>query len=100
MQNRISALKNASQSRLGEESQQFAERINNLQIQIDRLDQKTGELRDEQMRQGEDPRPLIAEQVDNLLQHVEQNFAKKSALTASIDNLGEEIASDINSFEN
>ena len=52
------------------------------------------------MRQSEDPRPLIAEQVDNLMQHVEIKFVKKSALTASIDNLGEEIAGDINSFEN
>ena len=52
------------------------------------------------MRQGEDPRPLISEQVDNLMQHIDLKFAKKSALTASIDNLGEEIAGDINSFEN
>lgn len=52
------------------------------------------------MRQAEDPRPLITEQIDNLMQHIDRNFAKKSALTASIDNLGEEIAGDINSFEN
>ena len=32
--------------------------------------------------------------------HIDSKFATKSALTASIDNLGEEIASDINSFEN
>ena len=34
------------------------------------------------------------------MQHIDLKFATKSALTASIDNLGEEIASDINSFEN
>ena len=34
------------------------------------------------------------------MQHIDLKFAKKSALTASIDNLGEEIAGDINSFEN
>ena len=34
------------------------------------------------------------------MQHIDLKFAKKSALTASIDNLGEEIASDINGFEN
>ena len=33
------------------------------------------------------------------MQHIDSKFATKSALTASIDNLGEEIASDINSFE-
>ncbi len=51
------------------------------------------------MRQGIDPKPLINEQIDNLLQHIDLKFAKKSALTAGIDNLGEEIAGDINSFE-
>ena len=51
------------------------------------------------MRQNVDPKPLISEQIDNLLQHIDLKFAKKSALTASIDNLGEEIAGDINSFE-
>ena len=74
--------------------------MKNLQIQMDRLDQKVNELREEQMRQSIDPKPLIAEQIDNLVQHIELKFAKKSALTASVDNLGEEIASDINSFEN
>ena len=34
------------------------------------------------------------------MQHIDLKYAKKSALTASIDNLGEEIASDINTFEN
>ena len=33
------------------------------------------------------------------MQHIDLKFATKSALTASIDNLGEEIASDINAFE-
>ena len=33
------------------------------------------------------------------MQHIEQKFATKSALASSIDNLGEEIAADINSFE-
>jgi hypothetical protein len=33
------------------------------------------------------------------MQHIDMKFAKKSAITASIDNLGEEIAADINSFE-
>jgi len=51
------------------------------------------------MRQTIDPKPLILEQIDSLMQHIELKFARKSALTASIDNLGEEIASDINSFE-
>ncbi len=51
------------------------------------------------MRQSIDPKPLIAEQIDTLLQHIEEKFAKKSALTVGIDNLGEEIAADINSFE-
>ena len=56
-----SQLKNPSQARIdAEESQQmFIERINNLQIQIDRLDQRQNQLREEQMRQMEDPRPLI-----------------------------------------
>ncbi len=40
------------------------------------------------------------EHIDNLIQHIDLKYAKKSALTASVDNLGEEIASDINSFEN
>ena len=52
------------------------------------------------MRAKEDPKPLIAQQIDSLAQHIDLKFCKKSALTASIDNLGEEIASDINSFEN
>ena len=51
------------------------------------------------MRQSIDPKPLIVEQIENLLQHIEEKFAKKSALTVGIDNLGEEIAADINSFE-
>jgi len=51
------------------------------------------------MRQSIDPKPLIVEQIENLVQHIDMKFAKKSALTASIDNLGEEIAADINSFE-
>ena len=34
------------------------------------------------------------------MQHIDLKFATKSALNASIDNLGEEIASDINTFEN
>lgn len=33
------------------------------------------------------------------MQHIELKYAKKSALSTGIDNLGEEIASDINSFE-
>ena len=44
---RVSALKTASQARLNEENNLLADRINNLQIQIDRLDQRTNELRDE-----------------------------------------------------
>ena len=51
------------------------------------------------MRQSIDPKPLIVEQIENLLQHIEEKFAKKSALIVGIDNLGEEIAADINSFE-
>ena len=34
------------------------------------------------------------------MQHIDLKFAKKTALNTGIDNLGEEIASDINSFEN
>ena len=74
--------------------------MNNLQIQMDRLDCKLREIREEQMRQSIDPKPLITESIENLMQHIDLNYAKKSALTASIDNLGEEIASDINGFEN
>ena len=51
------------------------------------------------MRQNIDPKPLILEQIDSLVSHIEQKYAKKTALNAGIDNLGEEIASDINSFE-
>lgn len=75
------------------------DRLNHIQIQIDRLDCKTVELREAQMRQSIDPKPLITEALDNLMQHVDLKFAKKSALTSGIDNLGEEIAADINSFE-
>ena len=74
--------------------------MNNFQIQLDHLDSKMAELRDEQMRQNIDPMPLIMEQIENVIQQVENKYAKKSALTTSIDNLGEEIASDINGFEN
>ena len=35
--------------------------MNNLQIQMDRLDCKMREIREEQMRQSIDPKPLIAE---------------------------------------
>lgn len=31
--------------------------------------------------------------------HLEQNYAKKTALNTAVDNLGEEIAADINTFE-
>ena len=79
---------------------ELGDKISNLQIQMDRLDSKMVELRDEQMRQNIDPKPLIVEQIDSLMQHIDQKFAKKSALNTGIDNLGEEIASDINSFEN
>ena len=65
---------------------------------MDRLDCRVTELREEYLRVV-DSKPAISEQIENLLQHIESKFAKKSALTASIDNLGEEIASDINSFE-
>ena len=34
------------------------------------------------------------------MSHIDLNFAKKSAMNTGIDNLGEEIAGDINSFEN
>ena len=51
------------------------------------------------MRQNIDPKPLIVEQVESMMQHIELKYAKKSALNTGIDNLGEEIAGDINSFE-
>ena len=35
--------------------------VSNLRIQMDRLDSKMVELRDEQMRQSIDPKPLIVE---------------------------------------
>ena len=35
-----------------------------------------------------------------MIQHVDLKYAKKTALTSGIDNLGEEIAGDINGFEN
>ncbi len=41
--------------------------MNNLQIQMDRLDNKMIELRDEQMRQNIDPMPLIIEQIENVI---------------------------------
>lgn len=67
---------------------------------MDRLDSKVRELREEQMHHIANVKPQILEQIENLIQHIDTKFAKKSALTASIDNLGEEIASDINSMEN
>ena len=40
---------------------ELSDKIGNLQIQMDRLDSKMVELRDEQMRQNIDPKPLIVE---------------------------------------
>ena len=40
---------------------ELGDKISNLQIQMDRLDSKMVELRDEQMRQNIDPKPLIVE---------------------------------------
>lgn len=37
--------------------------------------------------------------MENIVSHIDLKFPTKGALTSSIDNLGEEIASDINSFE-
>ena len=51
------------------------------------------------MRAGVDPKPLIMEQIDNLLQHINDKYAPKTLLNQQIDNLGEEIAADINSME-
>lgn len=43
------------------------DRLNQFQIQIDRLDCKTAELREAQMRQSIDPKPLIRDAIDNLM---------------------------------
>jgi len=51
------------------------------------------------MKANIDPRPLISEAIDSLMSNVELKFASKSALNTAVDNLGEEIASDINSIE-
>ena len=39
------------------------------------------------------------EQIDNLVQHIDTKYAPKALLTQQVDNLGEEIAADINSLE-
>lgn len=70
-----------------------------MQIQIDRVDSKLVEIREDQMKANIDPRPLISEAIDSLMSNVELKFASKSALNTAVDNLGEEIASDINSIE-
>lgn len=75
------------------------EKIDHLQIQIDRVDSKMVEIREDQMKASIDPRPLISESIDSMMSNVELKFASKSALNTAIDNLGEEIASDINSIE-
>ena len=75
------------------------EKIDHLQIQIDRVDSKMVESREDQMKASIDPRPLISESIDSMMSNVELKFASKSALNTAIDNLGEEIASDINSIE-
>ena len=51
------------------------------------------------MKANIDPRPIISEQMDSLISNIELKFATKSALNTAVDNLGEEIASDINSME-
>ena len=40
------------------------EKIDHLQIQIDRIDSKVVEVREDQMKSSIDPRPLITEQID------------------------------------
>ena len=75
------------------------EKIDHLQIQIDRVDGKMVEVREDQMKGYIDPRPIVAEQIDNLMTNIELKFAPKTALNTAIDNLGEEIAGDINSIE-
>ena len=51
------------------------------------------------MKASIDPRPIISQSIDDLMSNIELKFASKSALNTAIDNLGEEIASDINSIE-
>ena len=51
------------------------------------------------MRGYIDPKPIITEHIDALMSNIELKFSTKSALNTAIDNLGEEIASDINSIE-
>ena len=51
------------------------------------------------MKSSIDPRPIITEHIDQLMSNIEIKYASKSALNTAIDNLGEEIASDINSME-
>ena len=75
------------------------EKIDHLQIQIDRMDSKVVEVREDQMKSSIDPRGIIAEQIDQLMSNIELKYASKSALNTAVDNLGEEIASDINSME-
>ena len=40
------------------------EKIDHLQIQIDRMDSKVVEVREDQMKSSIDPRGIIAEQID------------------------------------
>ena len=53
-------MKNVSQKNL-QNTIELSDKVSNLQIQMDRLDSKMVELRDEQMRQNIDPKPLIVE---------------------------------------
>ena len=43
------------------------DRVDSLQIQIDRIDCKLHEFREDQIRTNIDPKPLIMEQIDSIM---------------------------------
>ena len=77
----------------------MGDRMDTLQMQIDSLDLKLNEMREDQMRANIDPKPLILEQIENMMQVVDQKYAPKALISKQVDSLGEEIAADINSLE-
>ena len=56
----------------------MGDRMDTLQMQIDSLDLKLNEMREDQMRANIDPKPLILEQIENMIQVVDQKYAPKA----------------------
>jgi len=70
--------------------------LSSVQVQVDRLDSKIqGQKREVQQAQDGNIRHL-QKQIDQLSS---QNFVNKDYMQQAVDSLGEEIASDINEFE-